>query len=1392
MQRFILNISDDQDIPKFQHDLYQSIYLDVKQSKRILTLEGDKFFKNLSPEVKDQLMIIVQGKNTYDYLFRLNAEGKIHIGLRKFNYLDILDMDICWIEGVRFVFFRYLPKRSSGDTWEKWTRIIGKKYEVPPVKKPNIHFCTTLAEARECFKALNNSHGLKIMRGESTGQTIDLLAHDYETYDFPQMIWFQNLCVSFCNTLDDAWSIDIKAIRHSPDYEQWKVEYAEFMRQNEDRLMCFNAEFEPRCTYRETGEFFRCLDLWAWERAMDQKGSLKYFTQRNAAQPSWDDESEEVQDKITKIFQRFPSWEALEEYQGWIKDCHNEDEVRALATKEVIESHPNWTDEAINQYWNEHPTTEKRVPEGAPEGTQPVEVDVTEERRNAELDKVHASIKDYVDRKLSEWVDLYDPRINLTEEYYGSTWACVDPKTMMTYNALDSFYTLYDYVVTREVWGDLLERSAKVISNHKVLSSIFQLNGIMCNEEERRKLEHDYRYLYASCRTIFASGYYTTFLQETEKVFPNWKDIKLSDLFWFFQEVQPKWFASGPEDDPTLLKRQIVKWMIWAGNNHNWFDEEQFMNNQTLCQEVKDICIQCIKESGIQTNADGRYQMRWLGNDDLFIAVLNKIDELLKPDYDQLNKMFGNLDSKAYADNLYNIIFMILDRFFNISISDASKPKFNAEWFKNVHEWMLKPEDQRGELEPAANLFLKKFKPEGSEPIYDINCWDISKALTTIDEYRNGTKKLSYSDVLADPYEADLGILASFLPLAERKFMSFWQLNQCIVGNHIIEDIIKPIADVRAVDFGDQYLPDIEVESFEAFNGIADCLGKTNSPAIKNWLFQFMSINNVPFMSTWYEMIYNWGSEDGEEIREYTDYALANPDEWFKTRFKEYQKVYNFYPWIWGYDTYITNFRFFLGYKDNGITSIKMGSCLSENFYERFYYMSFTYCFFNTLVKELSTYVVGQNVESSEPFEFDNKLQSAWNDDDREDHKYVMIKPKWNVCTVETKRWSSGFHTFPPTCDVMWTWVPESEDRLFFYFDCSQAEVKTCAYSSKDPVLLQMYAEGKDIYVEMAKAMYKEKFDKSRHRKMFKSVVLGLLYGRGTYSIASACEVEFEEAKQLVELFKNMFPVMYEFIQNKVKFAVENEEIETLLGDRVYLRGGDNPATCGINYFVQGGTALMLGNGFYNCAYTAIKDKLGVLSKGMIHDAYLGTIFAKLIVLMYFYFKKMFTGFIEKTYNITYLYDFEIGVNFRDKIHCTIDKETGIMSLSGESIYVEKVANVILKYNPDTITNITEYAEEWDNLEFTVIKRKALMDAGMSKDEAKEKVKEDDKGKFRYGKPEDSLTGFYNRRNHRFSHESGYMIYPDSEMKLLVNKDYLNKCLSAVEHDDYHEFKQSF
>jgi DNA polymerase-1 len=115
--------------------------------------------------------------------------------------------------------------------------------------------------------------------------------------------------------------------------------------------------------------------------------------------------------------------------------------------------------------------------------------------------------------------------------------------------------------------------------------------------------------------------------------------------------------------------------------------------------------------------------------------------------------------------------------------------------------------------------------------------------------------------------------------------------------------------------------------------------------------------------------------------------------------------------------------------------------------------------------------------------------------------------------------------------------------------DYSQIEPRVIASFSEDPILLNNYLSGGDIYTTIGKTMGVD-------RKAGKVLVLAISYGVGPDKIASSIGCSLQEARDLLSRFEKQFSSIPKYKARVIRFAKQQEPmpyIETLFGRRRYI-----------------------------------------------------------------------------------------------------------------------------------------------------------------------------------------------------------------------------------------------
>ena len=121
-----------------------------------------------------------------------------------------------------------------------------------------------------------------------------------------------------------------------------------------------------------------------------------------------------------------------------------------------------------------------------------------------------------------------------------------------------------------------------------------------------------------------------------------------------------------------------------------------------------------------------------------------------------------------------------------------------------------------------------------------------------------------------------------------------------------------------------------------------------------------------------------------------------------------------------------------------------------------------------------------------------------------------------------------------------------SEGHVIVGSDFSAQEPRLTAFMSQDDAMLQAYKDGKDLYAVIASMSFGKPYEEclefnpitgakqvegKERRSQAKSILLGLLYGRGAASIGEQIGKSKEEAQEIINKFFKAFPKVQKWIE---------------------------------------------------------------------------------------------------------------------------------------------------------------------------------------------------------------------------------------------------------------------
>jgi DNA polymerase I len=141
--------------------------------------------------------------------------------------------------------------------------------------------------------------------------------------------------------------------------------------------------------------------------------------------------------------------------------------------------------------------------------------------------------------------------------------------------------------------------------------------------------------------------------------------------------------------------------------------------------------------------------------------------------------------------------------------------------------------------------------------------------------------------------------------------------------------------------------------------------------------------------------------------------------------------------------------------------------------------------------------------------------------------------------------------------------------------DYSQIELRVVAHIAGVKAMIKTFKEDRDIHGETAAAVYGVSQDKVTHaqRRIAKIINFGILYGVSAHGLRQQTGVSYEEAKDLIAKYFELYPEIKTYSDKMIAEAKELGYVETIFGRRRYL-----PEMKSSNFAVRGAAERMAIN----------------------------------------------------------------------------------------------------------------------------------------------------------------------------------------------------------------------
>jgi DNA polymerase-1 len=140
--------------------------------------------------------------------------------------------------------------------------------------------------------------------------------------------------------------------------------------------------------------------------------------------------------------------------------------------------------------------------------------------------------------------------------------------------------------------------------------------------------------------------------------------------------------------------------------------------------------------------------------------------------------------------------------------------------------------------------------------------------------------------------------------------------------------------------------------------------------------------------------------------------------------------------------------------------------------------------------------------------------------------------------------------------EIRKSFIPRSEENVFFSADYSQIELRLMAHMSQDPLMIDAFQRGEDIHTATAAKIFEVPIEKvtKEQRGKAKTANFGIIYGISAFGLAQRMNIPRTDAKHLIDSYFNTYSRVRKYMDEMIQSARDKGYVETMLGRRRYLR----------------------------------------------------------------------------------------------------------------------------------------------------------------------------------------------------------------------------------------------
>ena len=301
-----------------------------------------------------------------------------------------------------------------------------------------------------------------------------------------------------------------------------------------------------------------------------------------------------------------------------------------------------------------------------------------------------------------------------------------------------------------------------------------------------------------------------------------------------------------------------------------------------------------------------------------------------------------------------------------------------------------------------------------------------------------------------------------------------------------------------------------------------------------------------------------------------------------------------------------------------------------------------------------------------------------------------------------------SLHTIPWHSPVKKMFISRYDNGLILSADFSQMELRVFAMVTGDESLVQAFVDNRDIHRLIASKVLKcsEKDVSDVDRRRIKTVVFGLLYGRGPKSIAAQEGISVDDAKRLISDVFRQFPKVRAHINAVHSFVNANGYVRYINGFRRLLpRDSKDPESMakaerqGVNSGIQGPASDLAVVGMINMFNAINKLKLNSKHWEFKHDDLAFDVAPGELCLMMNLCKKEMVERPSHQFeyvNVPLRADFEVGISWGHLVNASM-LDSSTVEFSGEEEYVVPLLERMSRWGvgaPEKLSYVVEVKEK--------------------------------------------------------------------------------------------------